>query len=101
MLYLDIGLYVALIYIPKIWQLYKKKLNIKTLDIALDIAIITGLSSGLQHSKEYLMSTLIVYAIFLACYSTFLIIISKRKRERNYERKRNIEFILLNNHVEV
>ena len=81
MLYLDIGLYVALIYIPKIWQLYKKKLNIKTLDIALDIAIITGLSSGLQHSKEYLMGTLIVYAIFLACYSTFLIIISKRKEK--------------------
>lgn len=81
MLYLDIGLYIALIYMPKIWQLYKKKLNIKTLDIALDLAIITGLSSGVQHSKEYLMSTLIVYAIFLACYSTFLIIISKRKEK--------------------
>ena len=81
MLYLDIGLYIALIYMPKIWQLYKKKLNIKTLDIALDLAIITGLSSSLHHSKEYLMSTLIVYAIFLACYSTFLIIISKRKEK--------------------
>ena len=58
MLYLDIGLYIAL-----------------------DLAIITGLSSGFHHSKEYLMSTLIVYAIFLACYSTFLIIISKRKEK--------------------
>ena len=81
MLYLDIGLYIALIYMPKIWQLYKKKLNIITLDVALDLAIIIGLSSGLQHSKEYLMITFMVYAFFLACYSTFLIIISKRKEK--------------------
>ena len=70
MLYLDIGLYIALIYMPKIWQLYKKKLNIKTLDIALDLAIITGLSSGFP-------------------YNNF-----KTKRKRNYERERNIEFYI-------
>ena len=98
MLYLDIGLYIALIYMPKIWQLYKKKLNIKTLDIALDLAIITGLSSGLHHSKEYLKR---IFNEYLDCLCDFLGMLFnfpynnfKTKRKRNYERERNIEFYI-------